>query len=155
MGVELVIGIAIGMLCIGLAIGYLLGGRGSANQQKIDSLEAELEASQSELSDYREEVLQQFSDTADKFKSLDESYHALHRQLAASAVTLIGDQGTPLLTSASEPLAGEGELEAEPEEKLVEDEITENAASNDEESCLLYTSPSPRDREKSRMPSSA
>ena len=47
MGVELVIGIAIGMLCIGLAIGYLLGGRGSANQQKIDSLEAELEASQS------------------------------------------------------------------------------------------------------------
>ena len=30
-----------------------------------------------------------------------------------------------------------------------------NAPLGDEEACLLYTSPSPRDRQKSRMPSSA
>ena len=30
-----------------------------------------------------------------------------------------------------------------------------HAAVNPDESCLLYTSPSPRDRQKSRMPSSA
>ena len=31
--------------------------------------------------------------------------------------------------------------------------INERASTNDD--CLLYTSPSPRDRQKSRMPSSA
>ena len=41
------------------------------------------------------------------------------------------------------------------------DELVSNAADNDERraardgSCLLYTSPSPRDRTRSRMPSSA
>ena len=36
------------------------------------------------------------------------------------------------------------------------DSITElDTEEEDNESCLLYTSPSPRDRQKSRMPSSA
>ena len=33
--------------------------------------------------------------------------------------------------------------------------IDEALARTDPETCLLYTSPSPRDRQKSRMPSSA
>ena len=33
--------------------------------------------------------------------------------------------------------------------------IDENKAVLDADTCLLYTSPSPRDRQKSRMPSSA
>ena len=35
------------------------------------------------------------------------------------------------------------------------DENEENDSSAESKSCLLYTSPSPRDRQKSRMPSSA
>ena len=34
-------------------------------------------------------------------------------------------------------------------------ELKKNVATKDDISCLLYTSPSPRDRQKSRMPSSA
>ena len=33
--------------------------------------------------------------------------------------------------------------------------LLEKATEADDHSCLLYTSPSPRDRQKSRMPSSA
>ena len=36
-----------------------------------------------------------------------------------------------------------------------EKEIIEELKNNDVDLCLLYTSPSPRDRQKSRMPSSA
>ena len=39
--------------------------------------------------------------------------------------------------------------------KLINYEIDILTDSEDSESCLLYTSPSPRDRQKSRMPSSA
>ena len=39
---------------------------------------------------------------------------------------------------------------------LIPDEITKEAGKNTQIfHCLLYTSPSPRDRQKSRMPSSA
>ena len=44
------------------------------------------------------------------------------------------------------------EAVAEPEVYMVE--ITPNTVDNQQD-CLLYTSPSPRDRQKSRMPSSA
>ena len=37
----------------------------------------------------------------------------------------------------------------------VEDCLTANVIGLDANTCLLYTSPSPRDRQKSRMPSSA
>ena len=109
MSIELAIGLSIITLLVGGLIGYLIRGRGGATREKVAELEAQLEASQSELSDYREEVVQQFSDTAEKFKTLDESYHALHRQLATSAVALCGDQGTPLLTATSEPLLTESQ----------------------------------------------
>ena len=36
-----------------------------------------------------------------------------------------------------------------------EDNLTESLAEEDYWACLLYTSPSPRDRTRSRMPSSA
>ena len=38
---------------------------------------------------------------------------------------------------------------------LTDNEIKENAQTYKDQVCLLYTSPSPRDRQKSRMPSSA
>ena len=61
------------------------------------------------------------------------------------------------------------QIPVEDREKLIEEELAyakkiqeevekkeqENLANTDSSSCLLYTSPSPRDRQKSRMPSSA
>ena len=51
------------------------------------------------------------------------------------------------------------DLGFDPDEELTVDEsftsVTASAISDWQESCLLYTSPSPRDRQKSRMPSSA
>ena len=44
----------------------------------------------------------------------------------------------------------------EREKKLKEEEeVVEEDQEDEEEVCLLYTSPSPRDRTRSRMPSSA
>ena len=39
--------------------------------------------------------------------------------------------------------------------KRISEEIARNQKGNRVDTCLLYTSPSPRDRQKSRMPSSA
>ena len=69
MAVELVVVIAVSALVVGGLIGYLIKGRDSSSREQIEKLEAELEASQTELQDYRQEVVQQFSDTAEKFKS--------------------------------------------------------------------------------------
>lgn len=112
MAIELVVGLAVAALLIGGLAGYFLRGRDSKNQEKIATLESELENSQNELSEYRQAVFQQFSDTADKFKTLDESYNALHRQLATSAVALCGDQGTPLLTGVTPDQIADVEAEA-------------------------------------------
>ena len=125
MAVELVVVIAVSALVVGGLIGYLIKGRDSSSREQIEKLEAELEASQTELQDYRQEVVQQFSDTAEKFKTLDESYHALHRQLATSSVALCGDAGTPLLAAASEPLITEAQVDSTDEvDEIVVSEAT-------------------------------
>ena len=41
------------------------------------------------------------------------------------------------------------------ESKAAEQKAADRAAEQTKQFCLLYTSPSPRDRQKSRMPSSA
>ena len=58
-----------------------------------------------------------------------------------------------VVNALGQPLDGKGAIEAEthyPVEKIAPGIVTRQAVS-----CLLYTSPSPRDRQKSRMPSSA
>ena len=68
-------------------------------------------------------------------------------------------------TSLSEKVEDSGDEQSTNENDLAENETTENETTEeafvesdqDESSsdCLLYTSPSPRDRTRSRMPSSA
>ena len=66
-------------------------------------------------------------------------------------IFLMGALSTLLLTACSSPKPGTPEFVQKQE---VEKQTA--AVKNVEKSiCLLYTSPSPRDRQKSRMPSSA
>lgn len=109
MAVEMVIGIALVSLLAGLGIGFFLPGSGRSGKIKVAQLEDALATAQTELTDYKREVLGQFADTAEKFHALDKSYHDLHRQLAASSVALCGDAATPLLESLDTTATSEGE----------------------------------------------
>ena len=112
---------AVAALLVGVGVGALLPlGRGS--QHKVSELQTELDASKAELADYRAEVYAQFAQTAEKFKRLDESYLDLHRQLATSAVTLVGEQGAPL-------------LEVSPPLLQIEDDAAADDAIADETDC--------------------
>ena len=143
MGIEWVTAIGAGCLLIGGVAGYFLRGRDKASIAKAAQLEAELDNAQQELSEYRGQVYNQFAETAERFKQLDESYHALHRQLATSAVALCGDEATPLLTAASTPATGvatDSTESVEPEvvtEGVVDepaaDSVTEVSASGTDE----------------------
>lgn len=122
MAIELVIGIGFACVLFGVGLGYVLFGRG-AGRSKVAELESALESAQDELKDYRTEVYDQFAETAEKFKNLDRSYHDLHRQLAVSSATLLGDQETPLLASPDAPEeASETQVAAEDDGDVLEGE---------------------------------
>jgi len=84
---------------LGAWLGNLIARVRSKSAARIQELEAQLESARGEISSYRREVFDQFAATARKFKSLDESYHDLHRQLAASARQLCGEAAGPLLAA--------------------------------------------------------
>ena len=132
MTTELIIACTFVALAVGIVLGYFLKGRDKVSATRIVTLEEALAASQTELTDYRQDVVQQFSDTADKFKILDASYHALHRQLASSAVALCGDQGTPLLTAVDRPALTEPEV---PSEILPEHDVAVGEEKASDEAC--------------------
>ena len=66
-----------------------------------------------------------------------------------AAITLV------LSGSSIRSIASEGEEGSEAFDDPNSEESTEESDSSSSDSCLLYTSPSPRDVEESRMPSSA
>lgn len=80
-------------------LGNLVARVRSKSAERIRELEAELESAHDTLAEYRREVFDQFAETARKFKSLDESYNDLHRQLAESANLLCGEAAGPLLAA--------------------------------------------------------
>lgn len=82
-------------------LGHLVARVRSKAADRIQELEAELESARGEISGYRREVFDQFAETARKFRSLDESYNDLHRQLAESASVLCGEAAGPLLEAPS------------------------------------------------------
>ena len=88
-------------------------------------LQNELQAAQDEMAEYKQEVFGQFAQTAEHFRDLDKSYHALHSHLAASSVALCGDQATPLLAHNEDLDAPESEADGE----VVEGSLDENADS--------------------------
>lgn len=110
---EWLIGVGIGALIIGLLIGLVLG-QTLFRSKKTRDVEQELETAQEALKDYRAEVYDQFAETARKFDTLNDSYNDLHRHLASSANTLLGDgMSAPLLRGPAEPAAAAATSAAE------------------------------------------
>lgn len=116
--VEWVIGLTLLGLVIGAAVGWFvvrrrplgdararelearaqeLESRARDSEQRSRELEQELEAARHEQERYREQVVDEFSETARKFKTLNAAYGDLHRQLAVSSSALCGDMVEPRL----------------------------------------------------------
>lgn len=122
---EWLIGIGLGALVIGLLLGLAMGRTVFRGKKSLD-MEAELEAAQEALKDYRAEVYDQFAETARKFDTLNESYNDLHRHLASSANVLLGDGvSTPLLRGPAEASDAEG---AQANEPVADDDSIEGEA---------------------------
>ncbi|MEM9623998.1 MAG: DUF1043 family protein [Pseudomonadota bacterium] len=100
MAIEWIFLAGFGGFIVGVGATLLLARSGRMQKGRVQELQAELQAAQDELSDYKREVFGQFAETAEKFRNLDRSYAALHKQLATSSVALCGDQATPLLGQA-------------------------------------------------------
>lgn len=86
----------IGIALAGIAIGVVIG-RVTGRARKAAELETELEQTKEAFEEYRGEVVQQFADTAGKFRRLNESYSDLHQQLATSASVLCADRAGDVL----------------------------------------------------------
>lgn len=96
-GAEWLIGLGVLGLLAGVGAGYLLATRTGPGGSRARELEAQLAAARQELDDYRQQVVAEFSETARKFQTLNDSYTDLHQQLARSSQVLCGDITGPLL----------------------------------------------------------
>jgi len=93
-GVEWLILLGFIGLAVGGGLGFALANRGSAGRKQLES---DLHTARDELQQYRQAVVQEFSDTARKFQTLNDAYRDLHEQLARSSSALCGDITGPLL----------------------------------------------------------
>lgn len=87
---------AVGIAIVAMLVGLLIG-RSTGKARKASDLADELEKTKEEFETYRGEVVQQFADTAGKFRTLNESYGDLHKQLATSAAVLCADRADDIL----------------------------------------------------------
>ncbi len=100
-------------LLIGVIIGLLIGGRLSANPNRVRELEAEIKAAQEKERRYRDSVSDHFSMTADLVHHMTESYREVYEHLASGAQDLCPDDvASKLLPSRPDAkFQGEGEDE--------------------------------------------
>lgn len=87
---------AVGIAIVALVAGVFIG-RTTGRARKASDLADELEKTKEEFETYRGEVVQQFADTAGKFRRLNETYGDLHKQLATSAAVLCADRADDIL----------------------------------------------------------
>lgn len=103
---------------IGLLIGVLAGKRTSKESKRARHLEQSLSESKLELDQYKNEVQQHFSDTADAFKTMNESYASLHQKLAVGAQALCGEvPAGPLLDGPNSAAVATASVTAEVTER--------------------------------------
>ena len=91
-----------GLFLVGVFLGYFLCRTGLVGHSKLRKVEALLREKEKELKDYREQVAQEFTTTAEKFGELNQSYSALHKQLSSSANLLCDDVDIALLSSPAD-----------------------------------------------------
>ncbi len=111
---------AIGCLAVGIAIGFVLAGRASADPSKVTELEQKLQDMQRSHSNYREEVSDHFSMTAELVQQMTDSYKDVYQHLATGAQELCsGEVANKMLPTSSETAFGltltndsDGELQA-------------------------------------------
>lgn len=105
------------------------GRKANELQTQLDASRNELESKQIELDKYRNEVFEQFGATAQKFKTLNDSYHDLHRQLAKSASVLCGEVEANALLEAppSEAIAYDRQAAAGGDESMGGGEVAGEA----------------------------
>ena len=139
MVIEWVVGIAVVSMLVGVALGYFLP-LGNAKKARVSELENALDTAQQELTDYKNEVFSQFATTAEKFRNLDESYQALHQQLARSSVDLCGDAATPLLSAATASSVAEDSSDSAAEENRFAEEDLDELAPDVSEASTVDTS---------------
>ncbi len=82
-------------LAVGALIGYLLG-RSGDNSTKQQQLINQLNESQRELGEYKEQVNNHFEQTAALVNNLTESYKAVHQHLAQGSEALCLTEHTPV-----------------------------------------------------------
>lgn len=87
--------IGIVTLAVGALIGYLLG-RSGENSNKQQQLIDQLNESQRELTEYKDQVNNHFEQTADLVNNLTESYKAVHQHLAKGSEALCLTEHTPV-----------------------------------------------------------
>lgn len=111
---------AIGCLAVGIAIGFVLAGRVNTDPSKVTELEQKLQDMQRSHSNYREEVSDHFSMTAELVQQMTDSYKDVYQHLATGAQELCsGEVANKLLPASSEAVFGlalsndnDGELQA-------------------------------------------
>ncbi|MFT7653311.1 MAG: uncharacterized membrane-anchored protein YhcB (DUF1043 family) [Candidatus Azotimanducaceae bacterium] len=133
LAIEWVVLIGAVTAVIGGVIGLFVGRRNGGDKERIAELEKALSSKEDELTEYRSQVFNEFAETAEKFRSLDQSYHALHRQLATSSASLLGDQATPLLTQSAVP----EDSGAEDQVEVVQDSVDDNLKESPPESAEM------------------
>ena len=122
-----------------------------AAEEKVD----QLEQSQTKTDDRVEKLEQRQANTADEVEILKRSHinTADEVELLKHSHTKTADEVELLKHSHTETAAKVDQLDQRCAE--VEQIQQELKTQRDKPGCLLYTSPSPRDRTRSRMPSSA
>lgn len=95
--------VAVAAVFIGFAIGAIVGKRSGAGFQRVKQLEEQLSTTTLELEGYKADVKRHFGETADAFKTLNESYADLHSKLSSGAHLLLDEPVGPLLEAKANP----------------------------------------------------
>lgn len=137
---------AVGIALVAIVIGIVIG-RSTGRARKASDLADELEKTKEEFETYRGEVVQQFADTAGKFRRLNESYGDLHKQLATSAAVLCADRADDILLALPDASSG-SVAEAEAGAVIdVDDEAVADAAAETAVTSPVVESAAPADGE--------
>ncbi len=99
---ELVITVGIAATIAGAVIGYLIAQKTGASHQAQVVLEQQLDELQKQQQNYQREVTDHFTETAQLFNQLTNSYRNVHSHLAEGAQKLAGESATHSLAALSD-----------------------------------------------------